>query len=521
MKKQLCAMVLSLTLGCQLILVPATFANLADDTLNSLKSDPSYQETVDKLTDTNQVTESDVDNYVRDVINRLDGEITNESIKDAASDSIYSNPNMLDAVLSGFSNEDIKRARNGQLPESLETLGRLFQQELLGKQITPGGTGGGGLSGEEYKIVISAIKAEVDAKGKQSINLTGSQLQEVIGAKKALEMNFGDLKVSFSHEALNISSLNDKEEAQLQVGAKEITSNDSSNLLTTAKNGGLFKMAGNTFEFTASILDGDNIEQLNAFNGKVVITLPVPLGYRESAATGYLKVYHYNEKEGSWDLVGGTYDTDKDVIAFETSHFSKYALLQKAEANGVVSKFSDLKGHWAENDIELMASKGYVNGVGEGVFSPQAQVTRAEFAAMLVNVLGLKESGVISFNDVTANSWYYTSVARAFKAGLTKGKEEDTFAPQDPISRQEMAAMICNAMTYKGIPSAGDLSVLKTFKDSSSISEWAKLSTARAFEAKIVKGKPTGGGLAFGPQDYATRAEAMVMLRNLINLWKN
>lgn len=190
------------------------------------------------------------------------------------------------------------------------------------------------------------------------------------------------------------------------------------------------------------------------------------------------------------------------------------------EAKPVVKKFNDIEGHWAANDIEYMAEQGYINGVGEGKFNPQALVTRAEFVTMLVNVLGLQGEADVSFKDVSKGAWYYSSIAKAHKAGLAKGNGKDTFAPGAPITRQEMAAMVSNAMKYKGISLQADKTVLAAFADSSLIADWAKQAAAEVYVAKIIKGKPTNNKFWFAPKDNTTRAEAAAMLKNLLNVNK-
>ncbi|MEL7565229.1 MAG: S-layer homology domain-containing protein [Dehalobacterium sp.] len=73
-------------------------------------------------------------------------------------------------------------------------------------------------------------------------------------------------------------------------------------------------------------------------------------------------------------------------IAAETSSFSKYALVEKVRTE---KTFTDITHHWAKNDIELMSTKGIVHGITPDQFAPDALVTRAESAAMLVNALGI------------------------------------------------------------------------------------------------------------------------------------
>jgi hypothetical protein len=189
------------------------------------------------------------------------------------------------------------------------------------------------------------------------------------------------------------------------------------------------------------------------------------------------------------------------------------------EAPVVNKTFADVKGHWAQSDIEFMASKGFVNGLADNKFEPNAQITRAQFVAILVNMLGTNNTATIAFNDVPADAWYAESVRIAYGAGLAKGLSEDKFGPNEAISREQMAAMIVNAMNYKNISIPENNGSLDKYIDSSSIAGWAKSSVAQAAVAGVLNGKPVGdGSVKFAPKDKATRAEATVMLKRFNQL---
>jgi len=164
-----------------------------------------------------------------------------------------------------------------------------------------------------------------------------------------------------------------------------------------------------------------------------------------------------------------------------------------------------------------MAAKDVVHGVAPDKFAPDAPVTRAEFATMLVNALGVTESSKIPFQDVADNSWYYQSVARAYAAGLVKGVSSTAFAPEVQITRQEMAAMIVRALAKLGRPvevGAGEAAqILARFSDRQEIAPWAAEALAAAVKAGVVVGR--GNNLA-APTAKASRAEAVVMIKRVL-----
>ncbi|GGG72692.1 S-layer homology domain-containing protein [Paenibacillus radicis (ex Gao et al. 2016)] len=182
-------------------------------------------------------------------------------------------------------------------------------------------------------------------------------------------------------------------------------------------------------------------------------------------------------------------------------------------------KFVDLNGYWAKADVEHLASKLLVNGVAADRFGPVETITRAEFTALLVRGLGLsvKESeGYARFADVPASAWYASAVDAAVASGLVSGIDAGHFAPNDPITREQMAVVIDRALTFTGHGSVGagqEGGSLAAFTDRDSISSWAKAAVVRVSEVGIMKGMEDG---RFVPTEYATRAQAAVILKRFL-----
>ncbi|MFD0669885.1 S-layer homology domain-containing protein [Cohnella sp. GCM10027633] len=181
--------------------------------------------------------------------------------------------------------------------------------------------------------------------------------------------------------------------------------------------------------------------------------------------------------------------------------------------------FADLTGHWAKADVELLASKLLVNGQTADRFAPEGTITRAEFLAMLVRGLGLsakKGEGGSRYTDVPASTWYAPTIDAAVANGLATGIGADRFAPNDPITREQMALVIGSALTFAGHGTGGDGQAggpLAAFADRDAIASWAQAAVARASASGIMKGMEDG---RFAPKGYATRAQAAVMLKRLL-----
>ena len=208
---------------------------------------------------------------------------------------------------------------------------------------------------------------------------------------------------------------------------------------------------------------------------------------------------------GSLIYVGGKVDVAGKTVSGSVSGL-KDARVVALEYD---KSFSDIPGHWAQADIELMASKYVVKGMTETTFEPESQVTRAQFVTLLVRALGLSEYNPTSptFSDVKPEAWYYGYVEAAHMAGLALGYD-GTFKPEDRVSREEMAAFLVRAMKQGGKePSVvSDVArVLASFTDASSISDWARIEVAQAVTEGLVRGYPNG---QFSPIGEASRAEA-------------
>ena len=179
-------------------------------------------------------------------------------------------------------------------------------------------------------------------------------------------------------------------------------------------------------------------------------------------------------------------------------------------AGTVIDKiFSDIQGHWAEKDILTLYEKGILKG-NNGKAIPNSNVTRAEFVTFLVNLLELHEEAEIHFKDAPSTAWYHANLAKGYKAGLIKGFDKDTVRPNDPITREQMAVIIHEAVKLKGMTITSGNKLV--FKDQAKISSWAK----EAIDATSSMGFIHGlNDQTFNPQGKATRAEAAALIARL------
>ncbi|RED32218.1 S-layer family protein [Paenibacillus sp. VMFN-D1] len=227
-------------------------------------------------------------------------------------------------------------------------------------------------------------------------------------------------------------------------------------------------------------------------------------------------VFYYDEAKKIWIMVPAG-RVQENRIAVTVDHFTKFAVLAIDQTTGLTvisdpAEFADISGHWAEASIKQAASTGIVTGYPDGTFKPGKTVTRAEFAVMLVNTLGIKKPGAeLTFIDsASIGAWAKNAVAQVVQLGMMKGYENGTFRPNAEITRAEIAVTITNAVGQisKDTPEAG-------FADDSEIPDWAKGSAEFLKQTGIMLGKD---GNRFAPQDAATRAEAVTVLLNMFAL---
>ncbi|QSF44122.1 S-layer homology domain-containing protein [Paenibacillus tianjinensis] len=211
---------------------------------------------------------------------------------------------------------------------------------------------------------------------------------------------------------------------------------------------------------------------------------------------------------GKLQFQGGVVDGDFIVEPRDT--FSSYAVVENKVS------FSDTASvqAWAGRQIQVVAAKGAIEGIGSGKFAPKSNVTRAEFAKMLIRALNLENSTATeSFSDVSSTAWYAPYVAVAAEKGIITGRNASTFDPNATITRAEMATMISRAVKALKPAATADATALSKFSDAAKISASLKDGVAFAASNNLV----IGNAGKFNPNATATRAEAAVIIYRTMN----
>ena len=186
--------------------------------------------------------------------------------------------------------------------------------------------------------------------------------------------------------------------------------------------------------------------------------------------------------------------------------------------NTGANPFTDVsEKDWFYGDVMFVYENGLMLGTSKTLFSPHGTATRGMMATILWRMEGSPApKGKNSFTDVEAGKWYADAITWTAENGIFAGYGKDKFGPDDPITREQLAAIFYRYADYKGY----DLTVkgnLDKFKDADKITDYAKTAMQWAVGSGLVKGK---SGNLLDPQGMATRAEIAAMLHRFIEKYE-
>ncbi|MEK4509151.1 polysaccharide lyase family 8 super-sandwich domain-containing protein [Paenibacillus sp. FSL K6-2524] len=216
------------------------------------------------------------------------------------------------------------------------------------------------------------------------------------------------------------------------------------------------------------------------------------------------KIKKAGASEVRWDAL----TTVDHKLEAEVTAIGQSVRLGEPEHDKAVA-LKDTKGHWAEAIISQAVGEGLINGYPDETFRPDQRITRAEFTALLVRGLALKEEAELSFTDAAQlPKWAKSDIAKGIKKGFINGFPDHTFRANQSITRTELTVMAAKALDS----SEGSKTVL-AFADTGDIPVWAQGWIASAVNEGLVQGR---NGNRFAPLEQATRAEAIVVVMHLL-----
>jgi len=170
------------------------------------------------------------------------------------------------------------------------------------------------------------------------------------------------------------------------------------------------------------------------------------------------------------------------------------------------------EGDWFHDVVLYAYENGLMTGTSADTFAPNTATTRGMIVSMLARLEGVTSAESAGFTDVADNDWYATAVNWAASEGIVNGFEDDTFRPNAPITREQMAAILYNYADYKGydVSARADLS---DYADAASISSWAEDVLAWANAEGLINGMTA---TTIDPQGATTRAQTAAMFERFL-----
>ncbi|URN93490.1 MAG: S-layer homology domain-containing protein [Candidatus Pristimantibacillus lignocellulolyticus] len=263
--------------------------------------------------------------------------------------------------------------------------------------------------------------------------------------------------------------------------------------------------AGRVLDFASSIW---NLEMESLPTKAASLSITIGDDSKWDKVIEKLAIYRWNEELRHWSYIGGVNQGANKSIQASISGQGQYAVMLRSVT------FADISGHWSQAAVEILASRGIVDGISATRYAPQQTLTRAEFTKLLASAIGLKqlEGSTSTFSDVLPTDWYYGWVEAAALAGIIQG-DNGLFKPQDALTREEMMTMLIRA-TGDQLSTEVQLDVsevLAKFDDEATISSWAKPHAALAVHLGLIEG--ANGHL--DPRGLSNRAQAAMVIYRL------
>ncbi len=274
---------------------------------------------------------------------------------------------------------------------------------------------------------------------------------------------------------------------------------------------GTFSIVVPPLDFRVTAVHGDQTVDVSKFNVYVERRIAVPDGVDPNRITTGVVV----------DPDGTVRHVPTKVVLIDGRYYAQVNSLTNSTYSIVWHplEFGDAAKHWAKDAVNDMGSRMVIEGTGGGLFSPDRDITRAEFTAILVRGLGLKpEASSAPFSDVEATEWYAGTIQTAYAYRLIDGYADGSFRPNEKITREQAMTILAKAMEATGLKAklgavqSAD-ATLDPFVDAANVSAWARSGVAASVQAGIVTGRDEG---KLAPKAYITRAEVAVTIQRLL-----
>ncbi|QHT59361.1 hypothetical protein GXP70_04840 [Paenibacillus lycopersici] len=346
--------------------------------------------------------------------------------------------------------------------------------------------------------------------------LNGQMVKNMEQKQAIIEIKTNNASYTLPAGQINIDSISKQlgasvalQDIEIQVEIAEPAA-DTVKVVENSAAKGEFQIVVPPLDFTVKGVYGDQTVEVTKFNAYVERTIAIPDGVDPSKITTAIVV----------DPDGTVRHVPTQIIAVNGKYFAKISSLTNSTYSVVWHPitFADVERHWAKDAVNDMGSRMVISGDGNGLFNPDQDITRAEFAAIVVRALGLKlEDHETPFSDVASTDWFSGAVQTAYAYKLINGFEDGTFRPTDKITREQAMVIIAQAMKVTGLQAKlqQGTSALQTYTDADSLSKWAADAAGECLQSGIVNGRSDA---ILAPQAYISRAETAVIVRRLLQV---
>jgi len=323
--------------------------------------------------------------------------------------------------------------------------------------------------------------------------LNGQTVKNMENMEAVLEITTENVTYTIPASQINIDDVSAQFGEQTEL--KDITVNikiskpsaDTIRFIEDTANKDNYQIVVPPIEFEITCSSGGKTVEVFKFDAYVERLIEIPEGVDPSRITTGVIM----NSDGTFSHVPTTITIidGKYYAKINSLTNSTYLLIYSPKA------FKDVEGHWAEKEVNDMASRLVIDGMDDDRFEPDGDITRAEFAETVVRALGLMRPGTgrDTFIDVMNSNRHYDTVSIAYEYGIIFGYGNGEFGPE-----------LANGEEDK---------LLTSFTDADSASEYAKACIASCVKAGIVFGR---SGKLISPKDNLTRAEAAAIVQRLL-----
>lgn len=376
---------------------------------------------------------------------------------------------------------------------------------------------------KKAKRTISLIVPNADST-KEGATVSVEVTAEQIAAAK--EADAKDLNVTLKSDkkmkelGYSSSSANKTFTVTVTVGGTQLVQKDKDGKVvpvtgevkkaTSGNAGGIHKGGSTTTTYAVTVVETKNgtatVSPEKAASGATVTVKPEPAeGYKVKSVTAV-------------KADGTNVPVDEKALTFTmpasavkvTVEFEEGKDEPSVDPTPAEDKFADVADDfWAAKDIYTLKDAGIIGGKSATEFDPEGDVTRAEFAKMVVGLFGYKAtSDAVNFEDCKAEDWFTPYVAAGVEAGVIKGVSDTEFAPNATITREDACTILGRALNK--VAQSNELK----FTDADKVAEYAAPYVALLSELGYVNGYEDG---SFAPANNITRAEAAKIIAGIYN----